>query len=65
MMDASLDKITLGVRFVTPQDAEYPQICALRYRLFFQAHHLPFDILYDAQEVRSLHAVITHKQKYP
>jgi predicted GNAT family N-acyltransferase len=52
----------MEVRFVTPQDPEYPYLCALRYRLFFQAHHLPKDILFDAQETCSLHAVITHDE---
>lgn len=34
----------MKVRFVTPQDTEYPCLCSLRYHLFFEAHQLPFDI---------------------
>lgn len=63
-MSGILNVTVKEVRFVTAENAEYSKICTLRYRLFFQAHHLPFDILFDAQEARSLHTVITHQETH-
>jgi predicted GNAT family N-acyltransferase len=49
----------MQVKFVQASEPEYPQLCELRYQVFFQMHHLPFEILFDAQEASSLHAIIS------
>jgi predicted GNAT family N-acyltransferase len=50
-----------NIRFITAQAPEYAQIyaqiCDLRYRVFFAAHQLPFETVFDAQEAASLHAI--------
>jgi GNAT superfamily N-acetyltransferase len=45
------------IRFVTAPDLEYALLCDLRYRVFFAPHQLPFEILFDAQEAISFHAI--------
>jgi predicted GNAT family N-acyltransferase len=51
----------MQVKFIQPSDPEYRSMCNLRYRVFFEAHQLPFNILFDDQEASSLHAVIPHQ----
>jgi GNAT superfamily N-acetyltransferase len=38
---------------------EYYQAARLRYRLFYQEHGIPFEVIFDPQEEQDLHFVIT------
>ena len=47
------------LKFVEYGSPEYHQAARLRYRLFYQEHGIPFKSIFNPQEERDLHFVIT------
>jgi predicted GNAT family N-acyltransferase len=47
------------LKFVEYGSDEYRQAAQLRYRLFYQAHNIPFPSIFDPQEEQDLHLAIT------
>ena len=52
----TLDKIS--VKLIEYQSQEYQQACRLRYRLFFQEHDLPWDVVLDDNNTDCFFAAI-------
>ncbi len=49
------------LRVIEYDSPEYQQAAQLRYRLFYQAHNIPFAAIFDPQEPQDLHLAITDK----
>ena len=57
-MPKNLQQESMIVRFVEIDSSEYLSLCDLRYRVFFQEHRLPREIIFDQYENTSWYAVI-------
>jgi predicted GNAT family N-acyltransferase len=45
------------VKFIQIDSPEYQQALELRYQLFYQMHHLPFEVVFTSQETAAFHVI--------
>lgn len=48
----------LQLKIITHNSDEYQQAALLRYRLFYEDHHIPFESIFDPQESQDLHLAL-------
>ena len=58
-----LEKTEYQLKFIEYDTYEYRQAAELRYRLFYREHGIPYKSIFEPQELRSQHLVITSYTK--